>query len=92
MTGFRGQFFLQGIVFKTKISTKHFWAIVTSMCSVTRFGKILPKLKSLGQYLKDYLVFRKILNLFWQTLYAIGYIFIVANEKILNNYFSILSH
>ena len=40
MKGLRGQFFLQGIVFKTKISTKHFWAIVTAMCNVTRFGDI----------------------------------------------------
>ena len=48
----------------------------------------LAKLKSLGQYL----VFGEILNLFWQTSYAIWHILIVSNDQILKNHFVIWSH
>ena len=48
----------------------------------------LAKLKSLGQYL----VFGEILNLFWQTSYAIWHILIVSNDQILKHHFVIWSH
>ena len=50
------------------------------------------KLKSLGQYLGGFFIFGEILNLFWQTSYAIGHILIVENDQILKHNFAIWSH
>ena len=53
------------------------------------FGNIL---KVLGNYVRAYLVLGKNLNLRWSTFYAIGQVFIAANDLILTNNLAIWSH
>ena len=65
------------------------WLICWTMnSSVTRFGEFLPlwqKCQSLGQFLRVYFLFWKILGLLWQICYITGQIFIVANGQILKH-------
>ena len=52
--------------------------------SVTRFGEILSfwqNRQSLGQFLRVYVLFGKILDRIGQILYAIGQVFIDVNDK-----------
>ena len=58
---------------------------------MTRFGEISPKwqyFKSLGNCLRVFLIFGKMLNLLWKFWYAFGHIFIVTNGQIWKNYYS----
>ena len=62
---------------------------------MTRFGDISqfwPNLKSLGQFLRVYLLLGKNLDQLWQILYAIGQVFIDVNGQILKNNLAIWSH
>ena len=65
------------------------------LCSVTRFGKILPlwrQFTSLGKFLMVYFLIRKMLSLVWQICDIFGIIFFVANGHILKNNLTIWSH
>ena len=70
-----------------KWELSYYAEIATALVSsVTRFGKIRTfwlNLKSLGQILRDYLVFGKILISLWQTCLNIEQVFIVADGQIL---------
>ena len=51
---------------------------------MTRFGEILSfwqNRQSLGQFLRVYVLFGKILDRIGQILYAIGQVFIDVNDK-----------
>ena len=64
--------------------------------SVTRFGEILPLgrkfWKWFGNFLSNYLLFGKIVNLLWQIFYTFGLICIVINGRISNKNLPIWSH
>ena len=62
---------------------------------MTRFGKISPfwqNLQSLGQFLKVYLLFGKILDKLWQIKNVIGQVFIDVNGQMLKNKLANWSH
>ena len=59
---------------------------------MTKFGHFGTILKVFEKILRVYLVFGKILMLLWQKCYAIGQVFIVADEKIIENNLAIWSH
>ena len=58
---------------------------------MTRLWEISPlwQKKQSFEKIRVYLVFGKLLNLFWQINYAIGHIYIVVNGQILNKHLSI---
>ena len=62
---------------------------------MTRFGEISPlwlNFKSLGQFIRVYLVFGKILILLYQKCFSIWHVFIVVHGPILENNLAIWSH
>ena len=82
--------------FSSNFATTKDCLLLWCTSSVTRFGKISPlgqNFKSLGQFLKAYLVFGKIVSILGQIFYAFMQIYIVTNGQILiNNNFAIWSH
>ena len=64
-------------------------AVRPDLAKFRHFGNIL---KVLGNYVRAYLVLGKNLNLRWSTFYAIGQVFIAANDLILTNNLAIWSH
>ena len=48
--------------------------------------------KVLGNFLRVYLLFRKLLDRLWQIYYTIGQVFIVVNGQIMKNKLAIWSH
>ena len=58
----------------------------------SRSVSVWQNFQSLGQFLRVYLLFGKILNRHWQFSYAIGQLFIGINGQMLKNNLAIWSH
>ena len=51
---------------------------------LAKFRHLGENFKIFGHFLRAKIVFGIILNMFWQIIYAIGEMLIVANDQILN--------